>query len=73
MKDFPRHGGPQDRGSADRYYNRRYRPHYYEKHTGGSPRIEKENMTVEQILEYTKGYNEEIECKDYGVVEEGEE
>ena len=66
MKDFPRHGGPQDRGSADRYYNRSYNPHYYEKDTGGSPRIKLKDMTAEQIVEYTKGYNEEIERKDYG-------
>ena len=26
--DLPRHGGPQDRGSADAYYGRPYDPHY---------------------------------------------
>jgi len=26
---LPKHGSPQDRGSADRYYGRPYDPHFY--------------------------------------------
>ena len=26
---LPRHGSPQDRGSADAYYGRGFNPHYY--------------------------------------------
>lgn len=29
-----RHGGPCDRGSADAYYRRLYRPHYFKGGTG---------------------------------------
>lgn len=55
-----RHGGPFDRGSADSYYGRGVQPHYYVGGTGNSPRVEKDNMTDKQILEYYAGfeYNE---------------
>ena len=29
MKYSKRHGGPYDRGSADSYYGRPFRPHYF--------------------------------------------
>lgn len=51
-----RHGGPFDRGSADSYYHRGAKPHYYVGGTGMSPRIEREDMTQEQIQEYYAGY-----------------
>ena len=28
--ELPRHGGPEDRGSADAYYGRDPQPHYFE-------------------------------------------
>lgn len=59
-----RHGGPEDRGSADRYYHRRYSPHYYKGDTG-TERVPKENMTEEEISQYRKGWDEEDERKDY--------
>ena len=66
-KEFEKtHGSPFDCGSADSYYNRIARPHYYkEEH----PRlVTKENMTQEQIEAYLAGY-EYNEClghkKDY--------
>lgn len=52
-----RHGGPFDRGSADSYYGREYSPHFYRGATAMSPRVELENMTVEEITAYTAGYN----------------
>ena len=58
-----RHGGPYDRGSADRYYGRPYTPHYYVGGTGLSERIEKEDMTDEQIAAYTAGWDEETDRK----------
>lgn len=64
-----RHGGPYDRGSADSYYRRGFVPHYYVAGTYDSPRVEKEQMTEEEIAAYTAGYidNEEIGCfKDWG-------
>ena len=53
-----RHGGPYDRGGADSYYRRGYHPHYYLGDTYNSSRIELENMNPEEIVAYTKGYNE---------------
>jgi len=57
-----RHGGPFDRGSADSWYSRGRNPHYY---TGGSyegDRIERDDMTDEEIEAYHAGYdhNEEF-------------
>lgn len=52
-----RHGGPFDRGSADSYYDRGYNPHYYVGDTGNSARVELDDMTAEQIVAYTAGYN----------------
>ena len=64
-----RHGGPFDRGSADSYYGRMWNPHYYVGNTGFSDRIEKEEMTPEQVREYDAGYeyNEQFgDKKDWG-------
>jgi len=55
-------GSPEDRHSADRYYYRRYRPHYYEYPfgKGESPRIEEEiylnTLIAEAQLQMTIGY-----------------
>ena len=50
-----RHGGPFDRGSADSYYGRKFRPHYFLEDTYNSPEIE---LTPEdgKWLEYEAGY-----------------
>ena len=56
MSFNPRHGGPYDRGSADAYYGRPYKPHFYEKATYASPLVEKSDMTPEQINEYDAGF-----------------
>lgn len=66
MLEDKRHGGPYDRGSADRYYRRGYHPHYYTGATYSTPRIEKENMTEEEIAAYKRGYDEELGEKDWG-------
>ena len=57
-----RHGGPFDRGSADSYYNKSDQPHYYTGNTGSSDRVEKDQMTKREILEYYAGfeYNETV-------------
>jgi len=52
-----RHGGAFDRGSADSWYSRPFSPHMYEDGTGTSRRIELAEMTAEQIVAYTAGYN----------------
>lgn len=60
-----RHGGPYDRGSADRYYRRAFAPHYYAGGTGSTPRIEKADMTEDEIQAYTAGWDEEFNQKEY--------
>lgn len=56
-----RHGGPWDRGSADSYYRRGFKPHYFLGATYQGTKVEKENMTAEEIAQYAAGhaYNEE--------------
>lgn len=53
-----RHGGPYDRGSADKWYGRIWEPHYYVGDTALSDRIELKDMTAAEIAAYTAGYNE---------------
>jgi len=53
-----RHGGPWDRGWADAYYQRPWQPHYYLGDTQFSARVELQDMTAEEIVAYTAGYNE---------------
>ena len=65
-KELPDHGSPQNRGSADRYYGRRYSPHWYPNGTGNDPRIEEKDMTKEQIAEYEYGFDTEEDRKDWG-------
>ncbi len=64
-----RHGGPFDRGSADSYYGRPKRPHFFTDATHQSMEIEERFMTKAQIAEYHAGYdwNEESGFfKDWG-------
>ncbi len=63
---LPKHGSPEDRGSADRYYGREFDPHYWPDGTGKGIRVEMSEMTAEEIVDYTRGYNEETERKDWG-------
>jgi hypothetical protein len=56
MPDKCRHGGPWDRGDADYYYRRPFRPHMYEGNTGDTPEIHEDDMTPEQIADYYDGY-----------------
>ena len=44
IDELPRHGSPQDRGSADAYYGRHYDPHYYVGASITSERVEKDNI-----------------------------
>ena len=52
-----RHGGPWDRGSADSYYQRGYDPHYYKDGSYSSDKVEMGDMTEEEIVAYTAGYD----------------
>lgn len=53
-----RHGGPYDRGSADKHYGRQFDPHYFVGATHTSDRVELADMTPAQIAEYTAGYRD---------------
>lgn len=62
-----RHNGPYDRGSADAYYGRRFRPRYWMYNEDDKKWVEvtRENMTEKEIAAYTAGYNEEDDRKEY--------
>lgn len=64
-----RHGGPNDRGSADAWYLRPYRPHYFKGATYSTEEVQTEDMTKEEIAEYRKGFDDGMasgDHKDYG-------
>jgi hypothetical protein len=63
---FTRHGGAYDRGSADAYYHRPAEPHYFTGDTYSSTKIEKVDMSEEEISAYMAGYNETYDRKDWG-------
>ena len=64
------HGGPYDRGSSDRYYGRKSRPHKVVPYTG--PAAVKGQMQMvpltdpAEIAAYNAGYSEEEDRKDWG-------
>ena len=60
-----RHGGPYDRGSADAYYGRPCKPHYYVGATHNSQLIEEQDMSDDQIEAYNAGYNDQVDSGDY--------
>ena len=51
-----RHGGAFDRGSADSYYGRPRRPHFYVGDTMTSEMVTESNMTPSEIQAYIAGY-----------------
>mgnify|MGYP003644983302 FL=1 len=59
------HGSPYDRGSADRYYRRSFKPHFYTGGTRMSTQICLEDMTNIQIQEYRQGYEDQTDEKDW--------
>ena len=60
-----RHGGPYDRGSADYYYWRESKPHYYKGDTYNTDKVEEEDMSQQEIKAYQAGYENETDRKDY--------
>jgi len=66
MNSLPKHGSPMDRGSADAYYGRPAKPHWWPEGTGKGIRIDMIDMTPEQISEYHYGYDNELDRKDWG-------
>ena len=65
MTDYSqRAGSPYDRGGADRYYGRDFKPHYYLNWNGRAEvRVEKADMTADEIAAYTAGWDEETGTK----------
>lgn len=61
-KHSTRHGGAYDRGSADSYYRRPFRPHYFKGNSYQSAEVTKEQMTEEEIEAYTAGYHDNEEA-----------
>ena len=64
--ELPKHGSPQDRGSADRYYGRPFDPHYWPAGTLKGTKVEMVSMSPAEITAYTYGYNTEQDRKDWG-------
>ena len=58
-----RHGGPFDRGSADSYYGRGVRPHYFEGATYMTPEVIPAEGS-EEWEAYMAGYDYNEECGD---------
>lgn len=67
VTSLPKHGSPQDRGSADAYYGRPYNPHFYPNGTYKGRCVTMPFMTKAQIEEYQYGYENETDSKDWGV------
>ena len=64
-----RHGGPFDRGSADSYYHRPRKPHYFLGDTYNSPEVTEDEMNQFEKEAYLAGYewNEKFgDKKDWG-------
>lgn len=60
------HNSPYDRGGADSYYRRGKDPHFYIKNADGTNRrVEKEEMTPEQIEAYIAGYDDNEKAGDF--------
>ena len=65
MEYDKRHGGPLDRGSADAYYGRPFKPHFYVEATYTSDRIGEDGMTAGEVEAYTYGYINEVDRKEW--------
>ena len=65
LKAKAEHGSPLDRGSADRYYGRPYDAHYWPMGTYNGIRIDGEQMDPLQVAEYTFGYENETDRKNW--------
>ena len=59
-----RHGGAYDRGSADYYYGRGRKPHFFKGDTYNSPKLTEDVMTEREIDAYNAGYDDAKACGD---------
>ena len=60
-----RHGGPYDRGSADSYYRRERRPHYFVGGSYMSDEVLEKDMTSEEIAAYNKGFDDNEDSQNF--------
>ena len=63
------HGSPYDRGTADSYYRRSKKPHFYPNGTYNNPIVIEEFMTTKQVKDYYQGYDaneKDMHFKDWG-------
>lgn len=60
-----RHGGPYDRGSADSYYGRSFRPHYFAGDTYASIQIDITDEDSPEWEAYEAGYRENTEARNF--------
>ena len=51
------HGSPFDRGSADSWYHRGAKPHWWPEGTGKGECITEERMSKEEVEAYYAGYD----------------
>ena len=65
MEYDDRHGGPYDRGGADSYYRRGFKPHYYSGASMQSEEIPEVLMTSAEVDAYRAGYNDNEELGDF--------
>jgi|TARA_B110000046_G_scaffold167629_1_gene185416 hypothetical protein len=65
MEYDDRHGGPYDRGGADSYYRRGFKPHYYSGASMQSEEIPEALMTTIEVDAYRAGYNDNEELGDF--------
>ena len=54
-----RHGSAYDRGGADRYYARAFDPHYYQAASYQSIRVSGDDLTPQQLADYSAGWESE--------------
>lgn len=65
MSNHRRHGGPYDRGSADSYYQRERRPHYFVGDSYMSDEVLEKDMTSEEIAAYNKGFDDNEDSQNF--------
>jgi len=55
--EYTRHGGAYDRGAADAWYRRPYKPHYFVGATHASEQVNEPEMTEEEVAAYKQAYD----------------
>jgi hypothetical protein len=70
------HGSPHDRGGADSYYHRPRSPHWWPQGTYNGTKIDRVDMTPEEVTAYNEGFDENEsrgDFKDWGHEDEARE